>query len=133
MLVLALDYGSGRTGVAISDASGTLARPLTIVRRAAARAGLAELSAIIERERPELIVVGLPLTLAGQRGPQAAETASFVGRLRERCAIPIVMEDERFTTKIARDLAPGRPEGDDATAAAVLLQGYLDRRAGEQR
>ena len=133
MRVLALDYGSGRTGVAISDASGTLARPLTIVRRAAARAGLAELSAIIERERPELIVVGLPLTLAGQKGPQAVETASFVGRLRERCAIPIVMEDERFTTKIARDLAPRRPEGDDAAAAAVLLQGYLDRRAGQDR
>jgi putative Holliday junction resolvase len=131
--VLALDYGSGRTGVAISDASGTLARPLAIVRRAAARAGLAELSAIIERERPELIVVGLPLTLAGRKGPQAAETASFVGRLRERCTIPIVMEDERFTTKIARDLAPGLPEGDDAAAAAVLLQGYLDRRAGEDR
>ena len=133
MRVLALDYGSGRTGVAISDASGTLARPLAIVRRAAARAGLAELSAIIERERPELIVVGLPVTLAGRKGAQAAETASFVGRLRERCTIPIVMEDERFTTKIARDLAPGRPEGDDAAAAAVLLQGYLDRRAGEDR
>jgi putative Holliday junction resolvase len=131
--VLALDYGSGRTGVAISDASGTLARPLTIVRRAAARTGLAELSAIIERERPELIVVGLPLTLAGREGPQVAETTSFVGRLRERCAIPIVMEDERFTTKIARGLVPGRPEGDDAAAAAVLLQGFLDRRAGEDR
>jgi RNase H-fold protein (predicted Holliday junction resolvase) len=43
------------------------------------------------------------------------------------------MEDERFTTKIARGLAPGRPEGDDAAAAAVLLQGFLDRRAGEDR
>ena len=126
--VLALDYGSSRTGVAISDASGTLARPLATVRRAGARAGLAELSAIIERERPELIVVGLPLTLAGQKGAQAAETASFVGRLRQRCEIPIVMEDERFTTRIARDLAPGRADGDDATAAAVLHQGFIDRR-----
>ena len=125
--MLALDYGSSRTGVAISDASGTLARPLTTVRRAAAREGLAELSAIIERERPELIVVGLPLTLAGQKGAQAAETASFVGRLRQRCEIPIVMEDERFTTRIARELAPRAADGDDAAAAAVLLQGFLDR------
>ncbi len=125
--MLALDYGSSRTGVAISDASGTLARPLTTVRRAAAREGLAELSAIIERERPELIVVGLPLTLAGQKGAQAAETASFVGRLRQRCEIPIVMEDERFTTRIARELAPRPADGDDAAAAAVLLQGFLDR------
>jgi putative Holliday junction resolvase len=125
--VLALDYGSSRTGVAISDASGTLARPLTTVRRAAAREGLAELSAIIERERPELIVVGLPLTLAGQKGAQAAETASFVGRLRQRCEIPIVMEDERFTTRIARELSPRPADGDDAAAAAVLLQGFLDR------
>ena len=132
MRVLALDYGSARTGVAISDASGTLARPLATVRRVAARAGLAELSAIIERERPELIVVGLPLTLAGQKGVQAAETASFVGRLRERCQVPIVMEDERFTTKIARDLAPGHPGGDDAAAAAVLLQGYLDARGARE-
>ncbi len=127
--VLALDYGSARTGVAVSDPSGTLARPLTTVRRAAARAGLAELSAIIERERPGLIVVGLPLTLAGKKGPQAAETASFVGRLRERCQVPIVMEDERFTTKIGRELAPGHPGGDDVVAATVLLQGYLDARA----
>jgi putative Holliday junction resolvase len=131
--VIALDYGSARTGVAISDASGTLARPLTTVRRAATRAGLAELSAIIERERPGLIVVGLPLTLAGQKGPQAAETASFAGRLRERCQVPIVMQDERFTTKIARGLAPGHPGGDDVLAATVLLQGYLDARAGEDR
>jgi putative Holliday junction resolvase len=134
MRVLALDYGSGRTGVAISDASGVLARPLTTVRRVAARAGLAELSAIIEREQPELIVVGLPLTLSGQKGVQAAETSSFVGRLRERCAIPIVMEDERFTTRIARDLTPGRKGSDDAAAAAVLLQGFLDaRNAREDR
>jgi putative Holliday junction resolvase len=131
---LALDYGSARTGVAVSDATGTLARPLTIVRRAAARAGLAELSAIIEREQPEVIVVGLPLTLAGAKGTQAAETASFVGRLRERCGIPIVMEDERFTTRIARDLTPRSAGGDDAAAAAVLLQGYLDaRRDAEDR
>jgi putative holliday junction resolvase len=132
--VLALDYGSGRTGVAISDPSGVLARPLTTVRRVAARAGLAELSAIIEREQPELIVVGLPLTLSGQKGVQAAETSSFVGRLRERCPIPIVMEDERFTTRIARDLTPGRTGSDDAAAAAVLLQGFLDaRNAREDR
>jgi putative Holliday junction resolvase len=128
--VLALDYGSARTGVAVSDPTGTLARPLTLVLKAGTRKGLAELSAIIEREAPELVIVGLPLTLRGERGPQAAETEAFVERLRTRCRIPIQTEDERFTTKLARRTAstsPTRP--DDPAAAAVLLQGFLDRRA----
>jgi putative Holliday junction resolvase len=134
--VLALDYGSARTGVAVSDPTGTLARPLTLVRRVATPAGLTELSAIIEREAPELVIVGLPLTLRGEHGPQAVETEAFVERLRTRCSIPIQTEDERFTTKVARrTTSAGRSPADDPAAAAVLLQGFLDRRdprAGER-
>ena len=129
MKVLALDYGRARTGVAVSDATGMLARPLAIVRRAGEGTGLAELCAIIEREQPALVLVGLPLTLRGERGPQADETEAFVRRLRKRCRAPIHMEDERFTTRIAqRRSSTGRTStADDAEAAAVLLQGYLDR------
>ena len=130
MKVLALDYGSARTGVAVSDPTGTLARPLTVVRQVGTPKGLAELSAIIEREAPELVIVGLPLTLRGEHGPQAAETESFVARLRTRCRIPIQTEDERFTTKLARRTgSTGSSRPDDPAAAAVLLQGFLDRRA----
>jgi putative Holliday junction resolvase len=129
---LALDYGSARTGVAVSDPSGTLARPLCVVQKVGSKSGMAELCAIIDREAPGVVVVGLPLTLRGERGPQAIETEAFVARLRSRCSIPILTEDERLTTSIARRMptTSRRPTtGDDAQAAAVLLQTFLDRRA----
>jgi putative Holliday junction resolvase len=129
---LALDYGSARTGVAVSDPSGTLARPLCVVQKVGGKSGMAELCAIIDREAPGVVVVGLPLTLRGERGPQAIETEAFVARLRSRCSIPILTEDERLTTSIARRMptTSRRPTtGDDAQAAAVLLQTFLDRRA----
>ena len=132
MKVLALDYGKRRTGVAVSDATGTLARPVGVVERVTSERGMTELCAIIEREAPELVLVGMPLTLRGEHGPQAQETAAFVTLLKGRCRRPILTEDERFTTKVARQ-APGRALGraaDDPAAAAVLLQGYLDRSAG---
>ncbi len=139
MKVLAIDYGSARTGVAVSDPSGTLARPLGIVEHVDRKAGLAELCAIIEAEQPELIVVGMPYTLRGEIGAQAQETEQFVARLTKRCRIPIQTADERYTTTIARArVVEARPRGsrgrtwsDDAQAATVLLQGVLDRRAGE--
>ena len=130
---LALDYGSARTGVAVSDPSGTLARPLCVVEKVGATSGMAELCAIIEREAPGVVVVGLPLTLRGERGPQAVETEAFIARLRSRCRIPILTEDERLTTSIARRMPTSSRRrssttSDDAQAAAVLLQTYLDRR-----
>ena len=130
---LALDYGSARTGVAVSDPSGTLARPLCVVEKVGAKSGMAELCAIIEREAPGVVVVGLPLTLRGERGPQAVETEAFIARLRSRCRIPILTEDERLTTSIARRMPTSSRRrnsttSDDAQAAAVLLQTYLDRR-----
>jgi putative Holliday junction resolvase len=132
---LALDYGSARTGVAVSDPSGTLARPLCVVAAVGSKSGLAELCAIIEREAPDVVVVGLPLTLRGERGPQALETEAFVARLRSRCRIPILTEDERLTTSIARRMPTTSRRrsttSDDSQAAAVLLQTFLDRRTGE--
>jgi putative Holliday junction resolvase len=135
---LALDYGSARTGVAVSDPSGTLARPLCVVERVGSKGGLAELCAIIDREGPGVVVVGLPLTLRGERGAQAVETEAFITRLRSRCRIPIITEDERLTTSIARRQMPtssrrrsSTTQSDDSQAAAVLLQTFLDRRAGE--
>lgn len=121
MKVLALDYGSARTGVAVSDPTGTLARPLCTVERAATDAGLERLVEIVRDEEAERVVVGLPLTLRGERGDQAEETLRFVDRLRAVIEIPIETFDERFTTTLA-----GPAEGDDARAAAHLLSGYLE-------
>ncbi len=124
MKVLALDYGSARTGVAVSDATGTLARPLTVVERAASQAGLRRLAELVEAEQPERIVVGLPLTLRGERGRQAEETARFVASLRTAVSVPVESFDERFTTSLAAG-APSSQAPEDARAAAHLLESYL--------
>ena len=116
--VLALDYGSARTGVAVSDPTGIIARPLTTVERVMAPAGFTHLLGVIETEQPDQIVVGLPLTLRGEHGAQADETVRFVEALRDVLEIPVATYDERFTSVLAG--------GDDARAAAHLLSSYLE-------
>jgi putative Holliday junction resolvase len=122
--VLALDYGSARTGVAVSDPTGTVARPLEVVENASAPAGLKHLADLAEREGIERIVVGLPMTLRGVRGAQAEETEAFVTALRAVTAVPIESFDERFTTKLAEAQPSEAPS--DAVAAAHLLSTYLE-------
>ncbi|HEV7133749.1 MAG TPA: Holliday junction resolvase RuvX [Gaiellaceae bacterium] len=123
MKVMALDFGSARTGVAVSDPTGIIARPLCVVERAATEAGLAELAQLVRDQEPEQIVVGHPLTLRGQRGEQARATERFADALRGVVDVPVLLFDERFTT----DLAQQTPSGTqlDARAAAHLLSGYL--------
>ena len=123
MKVLALDYGAARTGVAVTDATGLLARPLTVVERAASSAGLTLLRDLVDEHEAELVVVGLPLTLRGEHGRQADETEAFVTSLREALEVPVETWDERFTTALANQGAGSAPE--DARAAAHLLQSYL--------
>jgi putative Holliday junction resolvase len=125
MRVLALDFGSARTGVAVSDETGTLARPLGVVERAATDAGIARLVELVVKERAERVGVGVPLTLRGEHGAQAQETEAFVDALRRRVQVPVETYDERFTTSLAQQTA-GRA-AEDALAAAHLLQGWLER------
>ena len=117
MRVVALDFGAARTGVAVSDPTGTVARPLTTIQRATTDAGFNELLSVIDSAEAQLVVVGLPLTLRGERGEQARETEAFVERLRDACPVPVETYDERFTSVLAG--------GDDARAAAHLLTDYL--------
>ena len=117
MKVLALDYGSARTGVAVSDPTGTVARPLATVSQVNKTKGFGELLALVQSEGPELVVVGLPLTLRGEHGAQATETSAFAERLRAALEVPVEMWDERFTSVLA--------DGDDARAAAHLLSSFL--------
>ena len=123
MKVLALDYGSARTGVAVSDPTGTVARPLGVVERAASEAGIARLVELVREEEVERIVVGLPITLRGEHGAQAEETERFVELLRAAVDLPVESFDERFTTKLA-EAGETRAE-QDAVAAAHLLSSYL--------
>ena len=123
MRVLALDYGAARTGVAVSDATGTIARPLGVVERAASPDGIEELRALVDEQDVGRVVIGMPLTLRGEHGAQAVETTAFVELLRSVVDVPVETFDERFTTAIAtRD---GGAADEDARAAAHLLESYL--------
>jgi putative holliday junction resolvase len=121
--VLALDYGAARTGVAVSDATGTIARPVGVVERAASVDGLAKLGALVREHDAERVVVGMPLTLRGERGAQALETDAFVESLRATVRVPVETYDERFTTTLAS--RGGGDSDEDARAAAHLLESYL--------
>jgi putative Holliday junction resolvase len=125
--VLALDYGSARTGVAVSDPTGTVARPLEVVERAASERGIARVLELARAEGVDHIVVGLPVTLRGDHGAQAEETLRFLERLRAATELPVESFDERFTTALAR--AGGGRAPEDALAAAHLLTSYLQWKA----
>jgi putative Holliday junction resolvase len=121
--VIALDHGAARTGVAVCDETGTVARPLTVVERVGTEAGFSTLLSLISAERPERIVVGLPLSLDGRERAQARLARTFSERLRAVVEVPVVLFDERFTTKLADQRGGAAPR--DARAAATLLEDYL--------
>jgi putative Holliday junction resolvase len=123
MKVMALDFGTARTGVAVSDPTGVIARPLCVVQRAASDDGLAELVRLVAEEEPEQVIVGHPLTLRGERGQQARVTEQFAASLRDRLQVPVLLFDERFTTDLAQQTPSETAE--DARAAAHLLSSYL--------
>lgn len=138
MRILALDIGSRRIGIAISDPTELLARSLPLLRRTNLAADLASLHATVEREGAEQIVVGLPLTLEGEVGPQAEETLYFVEHLRSAVTVPLETWDERYTTVLAAQAlrsqgikARNQRDRIDSAAAAVLLQHYLDTRRSQ--
>ena len=121
--MLALDYGHVRTGVAVSDETGSIARPLTVVPRAGSKEGLETVGALVRSEGAALVVVGLPVSLDGGEHRQAREVRSFVERLRRTIDVPVVLYDERFTTALARQR--GGSSALDARAAALILEDYL--------
>jgi putative Holliday junction resolvase len=129
MRVLALDHGGSRCGVAVSDPTGTIATPLATVDRPDTKRGLAAVARLVEELAAERVVVGLPLTLRGEEGEQAARARGFAARLAERVAAPVELHDERLTTRQAE--ATGGDAAEDSRAAAHLLEAYLaTRRAG---
>ena len=148
---LCLDVGERRIGVAVSDPSGRLATPLTIVERRAAERDFRRIADLVRDEGAERVVVGLPRTLAGAIGPQARRIQRWADRLAPYLVVPLVFADERYSTaEASRRLAgaghaasaekaaerrrnrPGRAGASaslDAAAAAVILQDYLDETA----
>jgi len=132
MRVLALDYGSGRCGVALSDPTGTLATPLDAVERPATKRGFATLVALVRERGAGRVVVGLPLGLGGDDTAQTREARAFADRLAARLGpdVPVSLYDERFTTAIAQR-SGGTSASEDSRAAAVLLEDWLARHATE--
>jgi len=118
--VLALDYGRARTGVAVSDPTGTIARPVGVVRDA----DIARIVELIREHGVERVVVGLPLTLRGEVGEQARETQAFIEDLASAAGVEVVPFDERFTTDLAEQSSSASAD-EDARAAAHLLSSYL--------
>lgn len=127
--IMALDYGSARCGVAMSDPTGTIASPYPVVFKAGTPSGLRRLANITREHGVERIVLGLPIGLSGRETGQTKETRAFAERLAEAVDVPIEFYDERFTTRMAeRDFDPRADE--DSRAAAHLLDGWLAERAG---
>jgi putative Holliday junction resolvase len=138
---MALDLGERRIGVAVSDPTRTLARPLVTITRTSRKQDIAAIGALVEEYAIARIVVGLPLSLDGSEGPQARSVRRYAGFLSDSLSVPIGFCDERFSTVEASDIMRARPKrskrsaGDeiDAMAAAVILQAYLDLEAAQNR
>ena len=125
--MLALDYGTARCGCAISDPTGTLARPLEAVEPPDP-AAIADLAS---REEADRVIVGLPTTLGGEEGEQARMSRAFAEELAELLNVPVETYDERLTTRMAdRSAREGARADRDSLAAAHLLESYLAREGG---
>lgn len=139
--LLALDVGLKRIGVAVCDPLQLTVRPLTVVQRRSRNEDFAALAELMRTQEGQAVVCGLPLNMDGTEGEQARITRRWATRLahalRTRLghAVPIIFWDERLTTFAAQEYGRAATSrwGEDALAAAVLLEGYLDaQRRGER-
>lgn len=135
MRILALDHGTKRIGVAVSDETKTIAQPLEYIPAEPFAEFLARLKKLLVEKEIDLVLVGLPRNLDGSYGPAAQKVETFVAVLKTAITVPIKTWDERLTSAQAnRILIQGnvrrdkRKEKVDKMAAAILLQSYLDGR-----
>ncbi len=138
MIVVALDVGRRRIGVAASDPTGFLASGVRVIQRVSLDKDVEAVRSLAESLGAERIVVGYPLSMSGEVGPQAEETERFVEALRARTSVPIILWDERLSTLEAdrRMQEAGvsgrkRRQRADVAAAVLILQSYLDSVRGQ--
>ena len=125
MRVLAIDHGAARAGCAISDPTGTIARPLGVIEPPEPQ----KVAELVAEHDAELVVVGLPVSLDGTEGTQAADARAFRDALAGIVEVPVETYDERLTTRLAESTARGGAAAPaDALAAAHLLETYLRHR-----
>lgn len=137
MRALGLDIGSVRVGVAVSDPAGAVASAVSVLDARELARDVRPLARIAEDYEAEVLVVGLPFTLAGEEGPQAADVREVAGRLAGALGLPLVFQDERNSSAEARrsmraaGLSDRQQRGSlDKVAAAILLQTWLDVQRG---
>ncbi len=127
MRVLAIDHGAARAGCAVSDPTGTIARPLEVIEPPEPQ----QAAALVVENDADLVVIGLPVSLDGTEGQQAAEARAFREALAAIVDVPVETYDERLTTRLAESSTrAGASAPADALAAAHLLESYLRHRAG---
>jgi putative Holliday junction resolvase len=131
--MLGIDYGSRRIGMAISDVTGMIARPLDTIHRSVLEDDMKKIEAAIEQFQPEEIVIGLPVSMNGQSSEKTKEVINFIDNMKKSIRIPIVQWDERLTTVIGERMLidsgvrrENRKNMIDKVAAVVILQSYLD-------
>jgi putative Holliday junction resolvase len=136
MRILAIDHGTARIGLALSDPTGTLARPLPFLPAKGDAKLAREIAALAQKEQAQLILLGLPRHMNGSLGEAAAKVQSFAAALGHATKIPLKLVDERLTTvQASRQLHEAGKDTRaqrgriDSEAAAVLLQGWLDSRS----
>ncbi len=125
MKLLGIDYGDSKVGLAIADTESGVALPYIILKNNGWNNLIEELKKIFITERIEKIIIGLPVDKNGNESEQALRVREFSKKLNENTSIPIDYLDERFSTRQAQDLSPGRQEDD--VAAMLVLQNYLDK------
>ncbi len=135
--ILGIDYGERRIGVAISDATRTIATPLAVIQYVRIEEACRDIARRLEETGAEKIVVGMPISLGGFRGASAHHVESFTEKLKGVVTVPVETWDERFTTTTAeKALIEGgtrrnrRKQVIDKLAAQIMLQHYLDAQAG---
>jgi len=129
MRSLGLDIGDKRIGVAVSDPLGILASPFTIINRIDDAVDVEAITSIVNQQQVKQIIVGLPRSMDGSIGKQAQKVETFVQKLSSHTEIPVEFRDERLSTVSAKRLmqaANTKKTRDDAIAAAIILQGYLE-------
>ena len=132
MRVLAIDYGDARTGIAISDASGSIVGRTTVIHSRRPQQTAEAIAALVQESGAERLVMGFPRNMDGTEGPRAEKARQFKALLEEASGLPVILWDERRSTIEAHAIlhAAGKKEKKhranvDAVAATLLLEGYL--------
>ncbi|GMA52111.1 putative pre-16S rRNA nuclease [Alicyclobacillus contaminans] len=133
MRILGIDYGRARIGLALSDPTGLVAQPLTVLHRESDEAAAERIAALAEQHEVERVVVGWPRNMNGSVGERAKQCQAFAALVEAKTGIPVDLYDERLTTVAAERMLVAanlrrekRRTVVDGVAAAMMLQGYLD-------